>query len=71
MLKLMSEVMRDGSSSYENPFGADDTELLLEAFGELSAGEQRKLHAVATACVKKGTTIDDEALAEIVALDAK
>ena len=71
MLTLMSEVIRGGASSYENPYGADDTEALLEAFAELPAGEQRKLHDVAKMCVKKGTTIDDEALAVVLALGAE
>jgi len=43
MLQLMKEVVQKGTSSYENPFGADDTEALLEAFGGLATGQKRLL----------------------------
>ena len=69
MLQLMKEQVQTGGSSYENPFGADDTEALLEAFAELSVDQQRRLHAIAKRCVKAGTTITDDDVVEV--LDAK
>ena len=58
--------MQTGGSSYENPFGADDTETMLDAFGELSAAQRRRLLAIAQQCVTKGTAIGGDEVVEVL-----
>lgn len=59
MIEQMEEVIETGDFSYENPYGSDDTEALLEAFQELSTDRQRLLHASAKRCVKKGAALGE------------
>jgi hypothetical protein len=49
MLDLMVELLETGESSYQNPFGEDDT----EAFDELPEKQQRTLLAVAKTCASR------------------
>ena len=66
MLYRMKEVILEGHSSYENPFGADDTETLLDAFAELSASQKRRLVQLCLQCVKKRVTLGDDDLVDVL-----
>ena len=62
----MRELLETGESSYENPFGEDDTEILLDAFAELNKKQQRAFLAVAKTCIKDGTPLGDEHLTQVL-----
>ena len=66
MLRLMKEVIQKGQSSYENPFGADDTETLLDAFAELSASQKRRLSMLCLRCVKKRVSLGKDDLVDVL-----
>jgi hypothetical protein len=54
----MKEVLRTGSSSYQNPFGEDDTECFLDTFATLPKPAQEKLYAR----TKQGNSVSESAL---------
>ena len=66
VLEYMQETMQDGFSSYENLFGADNTEVLLESFAQLSAPVQRRCHAIAEACVKNSVPIREDDILDLL-----
>lgn len=66
VLEYMQETMQDGFSSYENPFGADNTEVLLESFAQLSAPVQRRCHTIAEACVKNSVPIREDDILDLL-----
>lgn len=55
LLALMSRVIRTGKSTYQNPFGGDDTEYFLDAFEELPDHERRLFWTVARECAQGQT----------------
>ena len=65
-LRLMLKVIKKGQSSYENPFGADDTETLLDAFAELSASQKRCLFKLCQQSVKKSASIGKHDLVTVL-----
>ena len=66
MLRLMQEVIQKGESSYGNPFGADDTETLLDAFAELSANQKRCLFKLCQQSVKKRASLGKHDLVAVL-----
>ncbi len=66
MLRLMQEVIQKGESSYGNPFGADDTEKLLDAFAELSASQKRCLFKLCQQSVKKRASLGKHDLVAVL-----
>lgn len=54
LLAKMKRTLKQGSVSYQNPFGGDDTEYFLDSFCELLKHEQKAFFKIAQSCTTQG-----------------
>tara|TARA_B100000513_G_scaffold19290_1_gene7641 strand:- start:2733 stop:3365 length:633 start_codon:yes stop_codon:yes gene_type:complete len=66
VLRLMKQVIRVGESSYDNPFGADDTEMFLDEFAELSASRRHCLFTICLQSVKTRASLGNNDLVKVL-----